>query len=96
MRPDLVTTPKLGAGDRVAVVSPSSGMPGVFPHVHQTSLGRLRDELGLEPVEYPTTHDRRRAGSSPRHPLLSAASRTRAEAGYRAVIGRVSAGYIHG
>jgi muramoyltetrapeptide carboxypeptidase LdcA involved in peptidoglycan recycling len=41
-------------GDRIAVLSPSSGLPAVFPAVFELGLRRLR-ELGLEPVEYPTT-----------------------------------------
>ncbi|MEV0805091.1 S66 peptidase family protein [Micromonospora sp. NPDC050200] len=42
-------------GDRVAVVSPSAGLPALFPHVYELGLRRLREEFGLEPVEYPTT-----------------------------------------
>jgi muramoyltetrapeptide carboxypeptidase LdcA involved in peptidoglycan recycling len=37
------------------VVSPSAGVPQVYPAVHELGLRRLRDELGLIPVEYPTT-----------------------------------------
>ncbi|MET8230090.1 S66 peptidase family protein [Micromonospora sp. NPDC005298] len=55
--------PKPRPGDRVAVVSPSAGLPAVFPHVYELGLRRLRDEFGLEPVEYPTT---RAAGADPR------------------------------
>ena len=55
MRPLLVVPPKLSRGDRVAVVSPSFAAPGAFPAVHEQSMRRLRDELGLQPVEYPTT-----------------------------------------
>jgi muramoyltetrapeptide carboxypeptidase LdcA involved in peptidoglycan recycling len=47
--------PKPKPGDRVAVISPSAGLPQTFPAVHELGLRRLRDELGLEPVEYPTT-----------------------------------------
>ncbi|MFE9203700.1 S66 peptidase family protein [Micromonospora sp. NPDC007230] len=50
-------------GDRVAVVSPSAGLPGLFPHVYELGLRRLREEFGLEPVEYPTT---RQLGADPR------------------------------
>ncbi|MEH0938908.1 S66 family peptidase [Micromonospora psammae] len=50
-------------GDRVAVVSPSAGLPGFFPHVYELGLRRLREEFGLEPVEYPTT---RATGAGPR------------------------------
>lgn len=36
------------------MLSPSSGLPAVFPAVFELGLRRLRD-LGLDPVEYPTT-----------------------------------------
>src|SRR5260370_16057854 len=49
-------------GDRVAVVSPSAGLPGIFPRPFELGLRRLREDFGLVPVEYPTT---RRMGSSP-------------------------------
>ena len=52
---DLRYPAKPRPGDRVAVVSPSTALPAIFPHVHELGLRRLRDELGLEPVEYPTT-----------------------------------------
>ncbi|WP_433552737.1 S66 family peptidase [Micromonospora zamorensis] len=55
--------PKPRPGDRVAVVSPSAGLPTVFPHVYELGLRRLREEFGLEPVEYPTT---RVLGADPR------------------------------
>jgi muramoyltetrapeptide carboxypeptidase LdcA involved in peptidoglycan recycling len=47
--------PKPRPGDRVAVISPSFGAPAAFPAIYELGLRRLRDELGLEPVEYPTT-----------------------------------------
>ena len=49
-------------GDRVAILSPSSGLPGLFPAPYELGLQRLRDDLDLVPVEYPTT---RRMGSTP-------------------------------
>ncbi|PZF91466.1 S66 family peptidase [Micromonospora deserti] len=55
--------PKPKPGDRVAVVSPSAGLPGLFPHVYELGLRRLREGFGLEPVEYPTT---RVMGADPR------------------------------
>ncbi|MEV2237080.1 S66 peptidase family protein [Micromonospora sp. NPDC049891] len=55
--------PKPRPGDRVAVVSPSAGLPGLFPHVYELGLRRLREEYALEPVEYPTT---RIMGADPR------------------------------
>jgi muramoyltetrapeptide carboxypeptidase LdcA involved in peptidoglycan recycling len=62
MRPQFSSLPKLAVGDRVAVVSPSFAAPGKFPAVHELAMRRLRDEVGLVPVEYPTT---RRLGSAP-------------------------------
>ena len=61
MRPDFVVPPKVSAGDRVAVVSMAFAAPAHFPAVHELAMRRLRDEIGLEPVEYPTT---RRADAS--------------------------------
>lgn len=56
-----ITLPKLQKGDKVAVLSPSNGLPELFPWVQDLGLGRLRTVFSLEPVEYPTT---RRMGSS--------------------------------
>jgi muramoyltetrapeptide carboxypeptidase LdcA involved in peptidoglycan recycling len=47
--------PKPRAGDRVAVLSPSSGLPGILPLPYELGLLRLSREFGLVPVEYPTT-----------------------------------------
>ena len=49
-------------GDRIAVVSPAAGLPGLFPLPYELGLRRLKEEFGLEAVEYPTT---RRMGASP-------------------------------
>jgi len=54
-RPPLTTPPKPKRGDRVAIVSPSFAGPGVFPAVHELAMERLRTELDLVPVEFPTT-----------------------------------------
>jgi muramoyltetrapeptide carboxypeptidase LdcA involved in peptidoglycan recycling len=62
MRPHLTIPGKLSHGDRVAVVSPSFAAPGPFPEVHEVAMTRLREEIGLEPVEYPTT---RQLGAPP-------------------------------
>jgi muramoyltetrapeptide carboxypeptidase LdcA involved in peptidoglycan recycling len=48
-------------GDKVAVVSPSGGLPEIFPAPYELGLRRLRS-FGLEPVEYPTT---RKLASTP-------------------------------
>ncbi|WP_055600939.1 S66 family peptidase [Streptomyces aureus] len=58
-----VHPPKPRPGDKVAIVSPSSGLPGLLPMPHELGLDRLRNEFGLIPVEYPTT---RTWGSTPR------------------------------
>ncbi|QXE37431.1 LD-carboxypeptidase [Streptomyces sp. GMY02] len=50
-------------GDRIAVISPSSGLPGQFPLPYELGLDRLRKDFGLVPVEYPTT---RKTDSTPR------------------------------
>ncbi|MFF4105097.1 S66 peptidase family protein [Streptomyces sp. NPDC001903] len=49
-------------GDRVAVLSPSSGLPGLLPLPYELGLRRLQDDFGLRTVEYPTT---RTMGASP-------------------------------
>lgn len=53
--PDLAYPPKPRPGDRVAILSPSSGLPGIFPRPFELGVGRLRADFGLIPVEYPTT-----------------------------------------
>lgn len=53
---------KLSKGDQVAVVSPSAGLPQIFPWVQDLGLKRMRDVFDLEPIEYPTT---RILGASP-------------------------------
>ncbi|MFJ8164278.1 S66 peptidase family protein [Streptomyces sp. NPDC096136] len=55
--------PKPVPGDRIAVISPGSGLPELFPLPYELGLKRLREDFGLEPVEYPTT---RVMGSTPR------------------------------
>jgi muramoyltetrapeptide carboxypeptidase LdcA involved in peptidoglycan recycling len=55
--------PKLQRGDQVAILSPSWAGAGVFPAVHERGLRVVREELGLVPVEFPTT---RQVGASPR------------------------------
>ncbi len=45
---------RLKPKDKIAVVSPSSGMPFLFPWVYDQGLRRLREIFELEPVEFPT------------------------------------------
>jgi muramoyltetrapeptide carboxypeptidase LdcA involved in peptidoglycan recycling len=62
MRPELTVPGKLAPGDRVAVVSPGVAAPGRWPEVHDLAMRQLREEIGVEPVEYPAT---RQWGASP-------------------------------
>jgi muramoyltetrapeptide carboxypeptidase LdcA involved in peptidoglycan recycling len=57
-----VYPPKVQPGDKVAVISPSSGLPEIFPTAYEQGIQRLRNFFQLEPVEYPTT---RKMHSSP-------------------------------
>lgn len=52
---------KLSKGDQVAIISPSAGLPGLFPWVQDLGLERLESVFGLTAKEYPTT---RQMGSS--------------------------------
>jgi muramoyltetrapeptide carboxypeptidase LdcA involved in peptidoglycan recycling len=54
--------PKPVPGDRIAVISPGAGLPGLFPQPFELGLERLHEDFGLEPVEYPTT---RKMGATP-------------------------------
>jgi muramoyltetrapeptide carboxypeptidase LdcA involved in peptidoglycan recycling len=51
----LSPSPKPVPGDKVAIVSPSSGLPQILPLPFELGLRRLREEFGLIPVEYPCT-----------------------------------------
>jgi muramoyltetrapeptide carboxypeptidase LdcA involved in peptidoglycan recycling len=44
----------LKSGDKVAIVSPSFGMPFFFPWVYEQGLNRLKEVFNLNPVEFPT------------------------------------------
>lgn len=46
--------PSLNPGDRVAIVSPSSGMAHLFPWVYEQGLKRIKEVFQLNPVEFPT------------------------------------------
>lgn len=60
--PRPVYPPKPQPGDRIAVLSPSSGLPGILPLPFELGLTRLERDFGLKPVEFPTT---RQMGSTP-------------------------------
>lgn len=44
----------LQPGDRVAIISPSSGMPFLFPWVYEQGIHHLKEVFKLEPIEFPT------------------------------------------
>ena len=44
----------LKPGDKVAIISPSSGMPFLFPWVYKQGLNRIKEIFELVPVEFPT------------------------------------------
>jgi muramoyltetrapeptide carboxypeptidase LdcA involved in peptidoglycan recycling len=45
---------RLNPGDKIAVLSPSAGLPYLFPWVYEQGLDRISGQFLLEPVEYPT------------------------------------------
>jgi muramoyltetrapeptide carboxypeptidase LdcA involved in peptidoglycan recycling len=54
-RPPFASPPPAEPGDRVAILSPAFAAPAVFPDVHEIGLRVLREDLQLDPVEFPTT-----------------------------------------
>src|SRR6187431_3104565 len=56
-----IQLPKVSHGAQVAIISPSAGLPGLFPWVYEAGITQLQAVFGLVPKEYPTT---RQMGSS--------------------------------
>jgi muramoyltetrapeptide carboxypeptidase LdcA involved in peptidoglycan recycling len=52
---NFISLAKLHPGSRVAILSPSAGLPAIFPHVFEQGLDRIKSIFKLIPVEYPTT-----------------------------------------
>lgn len=46
--------PSLKPSDKVAIISPSSGLPHIFPWVYEQGLNRIKEVFGLVPVEFLT------------------------------------------
>lgn len=67
----LVTPPPMQSGDRVAIVSPSSGVASDFHNVFSLGVSRLCDLFDLEPVIFPTA--RQGSGFLADHPRARAA-----------------------
>lgn len=63
---------KLQRGDKIAVLSPSFAAPGLFPHVFELGLKRIRTIFELEPVEYPTTRKLNASTKERFHDLVAA------------------------
>ncbi|AVZ72388.1 LD-carboxypeptidase [Streptomyces lunaelactis] len=61
--PNPTYPPKPRPGDRIGVISPSSGLPGLLPMPYELGLLRLEKDFGLVPVEYPAS---RKMGATPR------------------------------
>jgi hypothetical protein len=45
---------RLKPGDKVAIISPSAGLPHIYPWVYEQGLKRIEEVLQLTPVEFPT------------------------------------------
>ncbi|MFT4532277.1 MAG: muramoyltetrapeptide carboxypeptidase LdcA involved in peptidoglycan recycling [Candidatus Saccharimonadales bacterium] len=58
---EFVKLSKLKKGDQVAIISPSSGLAGIFPWIQDLGYERIEKQFGLKIKEYPTT---RQMGSS--------------------------------
>lgn len=52
---EFIKLTKLKKGDKVAIVSPSFGAPGVWPHIYELGLQRVKEVFNLEPVEFAVT-----------------------------------------
>lgn len=63
---------KVKAGDKVAILSPSAGLPEIFPEVYELGLRRLHKEFGLIPVEYPTTRKMHSTPEARAHDIMTA------------------------
>lgn len=49
-----IQPPRLKAGDKVAILSPSAALPYLFPAVYEQGLDRIQEVFGLFPIEFPT------------------------------------------
>ncbi|MGV9195801.1 S66 family peptidase [Arcanobacterium canis] len=58
----MISPQRVAPGDKIAVLSPAWAAPAYFPQLHEQALERLKSELCVEPVEYPTT---RAMGATP-------------------------------
>lgn len=61
---------RLKRGSKIAIISPSSGLPYLFPDTYELGLRNLRELFGLEIIEMPTA--RMEPAELYRHPELRA------------------------
>ena len=52
---NFIKPPRLQPGDKVAIISPSSGLPHLFPWVYEQGLKRIEEVFHLIPIEFPTS-----------------------------------------
>lgn len=57
----MIKPKRLYPGARIAVISPSSGLPHAYPDIYELGLNNIREMLGLEIVEMPTARMSREA-----------------------------------
>lgn len=50
----MIKPKRIGPGSKIAVISPSSGLPSLFPEHYELGLSNLQQVLGLEVIEMPT------------------------------------------
>lgn len=91
----MIKLQKLQKGDRVAVLSPSFAAPALFPKVFELGLQRIRDEFGLEPVEYPTTRKLNASTEERAYDLISAFSNPEIKAVIASIGGDDQVTYIY-
>lgn len=51
---DFIKPQRLNSGDTIAVLSPSAGLPSIYPHVYEHGLMHLRDIFDFHILEMPT------------------------------------------
>jgi len=50
----LIKPKKIKPGSRIAIISPSNGLPFLFPDIYELGLKNLKEIFGFEIVEMPT------------------------------------------
>lgn len=50
----MIKPKRLRSGSKIAIISPSAGLPYLFPEIYELGIKNLQDHLGLEIIEMPT------------------------------------------